>query len=468
MSQKKTPCLSTDTLGSTVAGKCHSTSGGKKAGANLVLIEAAAVKPPKPKDLAQLGKLDRAGFPDQPSSAGKTLPVTCENFEHLLKEYGITARFNVVKKRVDVEIPGHTPSMQNRDEVVLAHLESVAARNEMPASMIQRYLLSIADDNPFDPFAEWIDSKPWDGESRLPAIVATLTPTDDYPAAMAKVLIEKWLLSIVAATYQMKGFRARGVLTLQGGQGIGKTTWIGNLVTPQGLREDVVKLGFSWDAGRKDARLNALRHRIVELGELEGSFRREMSGLKAFITEAVDKIRPPYARVEAEYHRSTIFAASVNDPQFLIDGTGNSRFWTIPVKEIDYEHVIDMQQVFAELKVSLENGDQWWLTQSEEEKLAQINHEHRYLTAIEIKIGEALDLNRKGEFGLPRLSANEVLDKLGYPKPTNPQSKEANSALRQLLGDPKKVKGKYVWYVPWKKHDPNGTEYFDDPEAHRY
>lgn len=258
----------------------------------------------------------------------------------------------------------------------------------------------------------------------------------------------------------------RGVLTLQGAQGLGKTSWIASLVTPPQLRDDVVKLGHSWDGGGKDARLGAIGHRIVELGELEASFRKEMAGLKAFITETTDKIRPPYAKVEAEYPRSTLFAASVNEKEFLLDNTGNSRFWTIPVEAIDFNHSVDMQQVFAELKVAFERGDEWWLSPSEEEELGTINNEHRLVSAIEARIEQELDLDRLGREGLPRLTANEVLKALGFERPTNPQSKEANVALRALLGASKKVKGYHRWAIPWRVKEPTGHAY--DPAQDEY
>lgn len=408
----------------------------------------------------QSGVLDRDEFPVKPRSSNKGIPPTYENFVHVLNAYNITARFNRIKKRADVLIPGIDPDRQNRDEIVLAQLESLCVRNDMSPALVRRYLLSFADINSYDPFADWVESKPWDGTSRISAVCSTITPKDDYPTAFRDVLVRKWLLSIVAATYKRNGFRARGVLTLQGGQGIGKTTWIANLITPPALREEIVKLGHSWDGGTKDAKLNAIRHRIVELGELEGSFRREMAGLKAFITETTDKIRPPYGRVEAEYPRSTIFGASVNDRQFLLDTTGNSRFWTIPVEQIDFEHGIDMQQVFAELKFAFEQGDQWWLTDAEEGQLTQSNQQHRLLTSIEAKLEEQLDLERQSEPDLPRLTANEVLKRLGFEKPTNAQSKEANVALKAHLGDSKRVRGRNVWPVPWRKDaEPTGREY---------
>ncbi|WP_296720973.1 VapE domain-containing protein [Erythrobacter sp.] len=415
--------------------------------------------PTTPNPSAQVGRIDRAGYPDQPKSAQASIPPTLENFRYLVEASNIKVRFNVVKKRAEIDVPGLRIDRQNRDAVILSHLESLLIRNDMSPGPARQYVLVLADANPLDPFADWVNSKPWDGESRLRDICDTIVATDEYPVAFRDVLVRKWLLSIVAATFKPQGFRARGVLTLQGAQGLGKTSWIARLVTPPELCEDVVKLGHSWDGGSKDARLAALRHRIVELGELEGSFRREMAGLKAFITETDDKIRPPYARVEAEYRRSTIFAASVNDRQFLLDTTGNSRFWTIPVQRIDYQHGIDMQQVFAELKAAYERGDQWWLTGSEEEQLAKVNQEHRLMSAIEAKITEALDLDRIGQDGLPRLTATEVLKLLGVERPTNGQSKEANVALRAALGEPKKVKGYYRWRVPWRREEPSAQAY---------
>ena len=193
-----------------------------------------------------------------------------------------------------------------------------------------------------------------------------------------------------------------------------------------------------------------------------------MASLKAFITEENDKIRPPYARVDAEYPRTTIFAASVNDRQFLLDSTGNSRFWTIPAVKIDYQHTIDMQQVFAELKTVYDSGEKWWLNPTEEQQLAVINNEHRVHSAIEVKIGEELDLTRVNEPNLPRITANEVLKRLGIEKPTNAQSKEANVALRNLLGESTRSRGFNRWAIPWRKDEPSAAAYHTEDDDDEY
>ena len=409
--------------------------------------------------------IKRKDWPDQPPTENAQIPATLDNFEFLMEQYGIELKFNVVKKRVDIEVPGLEVGLMNKAQVLLTHLESLAIRHRMSPGNVSNYILALGGSNFYDPFADWVTSKPWDRTSRIWDICETLAVADEAVAAIRDTLVTKWLLSIVAATFKGTGFRARGVLTLQGGQGIGKTSWFARLIDDPSLRDDVIKLGHSWDGGRKDARLAAIRHRIVELGEIEGSFRKEIAGLKAFITEATDKIRPPYGRVEAEYPRSTIFGASVNDRQYLLDTTGNSRFWTLAVEKIDYGHTINMQQVFAELKVRLDRGDQWWLTAAEERALEAINDDHRVVGAIEAKIVDRLDLARIGDPKLPKLTANQVLQALEIKYPSNPQSKEANVVLRRLLGESKRSKGFNRWPIPWKKEpEPNGREYFDDED----
>jgi len=405
--------------------------------------------------------LDSKSFPDQPKSGSTKMPATLDNFVHLTDAHGISFRFNMMTKQTEVHVPGLVASHQNREEVTVIHLESLMVRHGMSPIAVPRFLLAVADHHRHDPFADWIDSTPWDGISRLPDICGTITPTEDYPPHFANVLIHKWLLSIVAATFHGPGFHSRGVLTLQGGQGLGKTSWFGQLVTPPALREQAIKLGHGWDGGSKDSRLSAISHRIVELGELEGSFRRELASLKSFVTDRADKIRAPYARRPAEYPRMTVFGASVNDDSFLIDATGNSRFWTISAAKIDFCHSIDMQQVFAELKVQFLAGKPWWLSPEEEAKLAEINARHEVSCVVGDRIAAELDLSRMGRADLPKMRAIEVLEKIGIERPTNAQLKEANAALRSLLGGSRRIRGANYWNVPWA---PAGTHKLKDNE----
>ncbi|MEP9403433.1 VapE domain-containing protein [Sphingomonas silueang] len=435
-------------------------------------LPAEGAEPAPPVVRRVIPIFDYDDFPDPPSKAGQGLPATVDNLGHLLKEYGITVRFDVLKKRPMVDIPGFRATGENRDAVVLTYVEDLAIRHRMSTRRVAQNLLALADRSPVDPFARWIDSKPWDGEDRLPDLYETVAPQEGYPVSFRDTLLRKWLLSIVAATFKKRGFRARGALTFQGDQGIGKTSWFKQLVSDDSLRDQTVKLGHAWDGGSKDARLSAIRHRIVELGELEGSFRREIAGLKAFLTEDYDKIRPPYGRVDAEYPRRTIFGASVNESDFLLDATGNSRFWTIAVAKLDYEHSIDMQQLFAQLKKDFEAGAKWHLEDEEEQQLEAVNRQHRHYGAIGEKIKSLLDLSGRGLTSNPRDSAGDVLRKIGVERPTNIQFKEANAILKELLGGPKKIQGVYRWYVPWDRSQLSAKELYanrrTNPENEEY
>ncbi len=161
---------------------------------------------------------------------------------------------------------------------------------------------------------------------------------------------------------------------LTGAQGTGKTTWFRRLV-PSSL--NLVMVGAMLDPADKDSVTASVSNWIVELGELDATFRKaDIARLKSFIPKQVDKLRRPYDRVESEYQRRTVFGASVNDERYLVDDTGNRRWWTVPVLSIDYHHDLDMQQVWAELLTHFQRGEQHHLTEEENAALGSLNKEH--------------------------------------------------------------------------------------------
>ena len=335
----------------------------------------------------------------------------------------------------------------------MAHIISLAILNGMATGLVPEFVSAIADRDQINPVADWIKSKPWDGVDRLQEFYDTLVTREDYPEPLKQVLIYKWLISAVAAVLMASGFRARGVLTFQGPQSIGKTSWFNALVPDQVLRELVIKLDHHLDAGDKDTKLTAISHWIVEIGELDSSFKKDVARLKGFLTSDRDKIRKPYGRTNCEYSRKTIFCASVNENNFLVDSTGNTRFWTIPVISVNYEHGIDMQQLFAQITVDFEKGEKWWLTPAEEKCLEWYNNLHRTISAIHERIMAAVDMDRIEESKLPAMTASEMLIEIGIRNPSNPQCKEATSVLRELFGDSKRINGQNKWRIPLKEQN---------------
>ena len=388
-------------------------------------------------------------FPDEANGQQYT-PATIPNLNAILKAHGIVVQYNMIKKRAYVTIPGHRGTIDNAAEVTLAKVISLAASYNMPIGTVPMFLDAIADDNAVNPVADWIGSEPWDGEDRLPALYETIQVREGYPTWLRDLLLRKWMLSAAAAALMPSGFKSRGVLTLQGKQGIGKTSWLKSLINDAALRDDVVKIDHHLDPSNKDSVIIATSHWLVEIGEVDSSFKKDIARIKGFVTSDFDKIRKPYGRRETDQPRRTVFMASVNETNYLVDATGNSRWWTVRAESIDFNHGINMQQVFAQLADMLGQGEIWWLDRGEEEALEHENGQHLMVSVVEEALMAKIDLDVLEEDRLkrPALGAMQLLVEVGIERPTNAQARECGTILRRLYGDPKRIKGSDKWRVP--------------------
>jgi predicted P-loop ATPase len=410
------------------------------------VIPLKAVKPPGG-DIPCPADIDPASFPDQPTR-GDAPPATIDNVRFMLKSNGVIVRYNIIKKRTEIVVPWLVGTAENADSVAMTHIQSLALRYTMQTGLVPAMVEAIGDENAFNPAADWINSKPWDGVSRLQDICNTVETREGYPMPLKEILITKWLRSIVAAALMPEGFRCRGVLTFQGAQGVGKTSWGLSLINDEKLRASLIKADHHMDAGNKDSLLGCIDHLLVEIGELESSFKRDVSRLKGFLTSGSDKVRRPYGRVTVQYQRRTVFYATVNATDFLVDPTGNLRWWTIPVQRLVFDHGIDMQQVFAELPVELASGATWWLTEPEERMLEEQNSQHQSFSIVRDRLLAVVD-NTKTDLSQCRpMTASEVLEVAGFATPSNSQAKECASLLRSWFGESKRIQGRDKWRVP--------------------
>lgn len=382
-----------------------------------------------------------------PHMSDKGQPLnTVENLAYMLDQYGITCRYNEVRKTTEVILPGRSYTADNRANCTLAEITSIAARNRMPQSMLADYIKLLADRSAYNPVKDWIQSKPWDGTKRVQQLCETVHVAGDR--TLTDKLIYRWLVSAVAALFMPVGFESHGVLVFTGKQGQGKTKWIKRLVPQEML--DVVLVGAVLDPNNKDTVTNAISHWLVELGELDATFRKaDIARLKSFVTNATDKVRRPYDRIESEYQRRTVFFASVNEEKYLVDDTGNRRWWTVPTVSVDHAHTIDMQQVWAELLVAWRAGEQHWLTQDEFDALNQLNAEHENVDPVEEIILGAFEWGGFDVMHAKEMTASEVLMHIGFDKPTKAQATHASKVLKKLTGrDPVKRKNGRFFQLP--------------------
>ena len=150
----------------------------------------------------------------------------------------------------------------------------------------------------------------------------------------------------------------------------------------------------------KDCVMQVLNHGCLELAEIDATFKKtDQAQLKSFITKQYDNIRLPYAREARKYKRKTVFCATVNDHQFLSDSTGSTRFWVVSVPKcpsgkatIDFDHDIDMQQVWAQLYEDYYcKGISFRPTDKEAKDIADNNQDNTIISPMEETLLDVFD-----------------------------------------------------------------------------
>ena len=388
---------------------------------------------------------------------------TRPNVERLLDNYSISAKYNEISKDVEVLVPGVSGGSDARDNCAVSEILSLAALNRLPMSNIESHIKTIAVRNTYNPVRDFINQREWDGRSRFADLLNTISTPDDYSRDLLAMLVRRWLLSAVAAAYLEAGFWSKGVLVFQGEQSLGKTAWFKALLPPD--NRNLVKVGATIDPGNKDSVASAISHWLVELGELDATFRKaDIAKLKAFISQDRDDLRRPYDRLESKYQRRTVFFASVNPKHFLADDTGNVRWWTIPVTAVNYEHGIDTQQLWAEVLSWFEAGERWWLDRDEEAMLEVVNEQHGQTDPIEEMILARFDWNSDRLAAYIEMTATDVLLSIGQDRPTKSQATQCGNILRKLTGrDAHRTSKGRFYLVPPKVFGQQDHSYFDGP-----
>jgi hypothetical protein len=367
-----------------------------------------------------------------------------DNLREICRRLGVVIRYNVIKKNEELLIPNESFTMDNEANASLAWLASECSLFNFPTDKLGEFITYLGDQNQFNPVASWIESKPWDGHSRIRELCDTITAKHDEE--LKNILIERWLISAVAAAYLPDGISAAGVLVFQGEQYLGKTKWFKKLV-PSEL--DLIQDGMLLKADDKDSVKQICSFWLVELGELDATFRKsDIAQLKSFITKSVDILRPAYARREAKYPRRTVFFGSVNPREFLHDPTGNRRFWTIECEHINHDHEIDMQQLWSEVLHKWKGGEGYYLSGEEHRRLNEHNVDFTSIDPIEERLLDRLNFDAPLDAWRWE-QASAVLMECGLDRPTRGEASTAGNFLRtRNQGQSKKSGGKKLLLCP--------------------
>ncbi len=226
-----------------------------------------------------------------------------------------------------------------------------------------------AQDQRFHPVRRYLDSLKWDGVVRLdgwPWLYLGAEKTE-YAAAVGS----RFMISAVARIYR-PGVKADCSLILEGQQGTQKSTALWTLAEPW-FSDELA------DLGSKDAAMQTRGVWLIEIAELDSMSRSEVGKVKAFMSRATDRFRPPYGKRLIESPRQCVFAGSVNHSTYLRDETGGRRFWPVACGKIDIDELKrDRDQLWAEAVDQYRAGAPWWLDAPELNRAAASEQSDRY------------------------------------------------------------------------------------------
>lgn len=340
--------------------------------------------------MAAKGRAGKSHFKKKAIQNAETNPITVNNQENEKKtkslinqvEDYLTVHFDFRVNVVLNKVEGKSKSKGEYkvlDEYAFNSLLCNLLRNGIPVnSGLLRGLLYSTYSKDFNPFRDYFNSLPaWDGVTDyIDELAETVETTDkEY----WKFCFKKWIVAMVACSIDHT-VTNHTVVVFSGKQGIGKTTWLQNLL-PTSLKPYYYS-GIINPAS-KDTLVHLSECILINLDELEGLNRSELGDLKALITKDSIRIRKPYERDTENYTRRASFAGSVNKSEFLNDMTGNRRFLCFEVEKIDFMKSLNLDKVYSQALYLYNDGFKYWFSPDEVDQINRNNEQFRTVSLEE-------------------------------------------------------------------------------------
>ena len=370
--------------------------------------------------------------------------VPClDNFKAICEYHGIHMAYNQMSHMIDADIPGNTFPEEDRDNLNLMYMRDLVQHYGLAFSRVGEWMVGAAHEHGYHPFRDYLDAQSARHfDPTCPAFNKMLDTLeyDDFEK-QSRVFIMRWMISIVAAVRGHGRAGLKGVLTFAGQQGIGKTSWFRNLI-PDGMFTE----GVTLDPHNKDTLIKATKYLVCELGELDATFKRDIPALKAFISNQNDEIRHPYAAKSSLHPRRTVFCATVNQSDFLVDQTGNSRFWPVGVKFCGFKDLElmretgELDQMWFEVDQMYQAGIagrpefRWWIDAEEASMLNEVSEQYVRHSAGETILRERFDMDAPA---IHYMSVDQIMEHCGLHVNDGQyatRKREILEALRRVTG----------------------------------
>jgi putative DNA primase/helicase len=363
---------------------------------------------------------------------------TTKNLECLLKYYNIYCHYNEMTKQREFNAYDFNVYKNDSDNSILNIVEDLCILNGISRTYVNQQLTAICQLNSYHPVKDWILSKPLESPEIIYEFLKIL-PCEN--PEMSQHLLLTWMIQAMYVLFD-NDFTQQGVLVLKGNQGVRKTSFVEHLCP---IKQSS-KLGHLLDVQSVDSIKQATESFITELGELDGTFRKsDIARLKSFITLSYDVYRIPYAKNSMRVPRQTVFIATVNEDRFLVDDTGNRRWWTISlIDNINLNHNLDMQQVWRAAYELYQAGAKPYLNDSELALLEESQQDMKMIDPIAELLMTSYDWNQPCFFWK---TSTEICKELNIVI-NRANSTKIGSILKKMNIEKQKTKKGKVYKIP--------------------
>jgi len=390
------------------------------------------------------------------SNEGRPLS-TDKNLEELLKKYSFEFFYDEISKELKIIHPEISADTDNDIGIAFSIIQSYSERDGFKKDILDHLNPLLMNKFAINPLKDMVEDAitQYDGEDHIKKLVDCLHSKCSYHYKNTIVML--FLIQCVAGWFHddkecpVKNayMKFEQVFLIQGVQGLSKTKLFSKLLDFKGYNK-YFKAGSKLNPSDKDTIIQSIGYGIVELGEIDATFRKsDIAELKAFLSNTFDQVRQPYDRTASKYKRRTSFCASVNETSFLVDRTGNRRFFILILLFINFAEIekIDFFQLWGQIGTLYKNGTKWWLDRDNPndkiilDELSQLHSMHIKTTMIDdivnelvIKIESIHSQSQTlavGNISQVTVSPTKILQYFGIQKPNRSEIAEFKAKMTE-------------------------------------
>lgn len=191
----------------------------------------------------------------------------------------------------------------------------------------------------YNPVLNILSTVEWDGEERCCEFLVKWGKAEDTPYTRE---VSRLIFSGGINRMMIPGCKFDDVPVLIGKQGSGKSSLCRFLA----INDDYFGEVKTVDGDKAIEQLNGKW--VLEIAELSAFTKaKEVEAVKAFITRQRDQYRKPYSENIDDRPRRCVFVGTTNNPNFLVDPSGNRRFYPVTVNCNGYD-IFDKEQEIRE------------------------------------------------------------------------------------------------------------------------